>query len=230
MNRSNKRNNLFHIKWMSKISIAILLSFSFCSYAQHTIPPPPIKSAKKISNKNLSYKPILLKKRLAKFPFKNASKVDIISFNLEADRQLDVPILISKDSLVKDDEKISNVVFIELATLIAQKNLGGINQRKTLTLSSTNKLTDILYNTCSKYSIYSYYQSGCYNPRNAILFYNDSGEIFEYLEICFECNQMLAEPQKIDGLQDYCNNTYTALKAFFTQNGMETQKRTKNEP
>lgn len=66
MNRSNKRNNLFRIKWVSKISIAILLSFSFCSHAQHTIPPPPIPVAKKThtiqSNDTISKDSLTLEK------------------------------------------------------------------------------------------------------------------------------------------------------------------------
>lgn len=116
---------------------------------------------------------------------------------------------------------------MRLSTLVAQRNLDRLNQRKTLTLNAIDNLTDILYNTCSKYNSYSYNKLGCYHPRNAILFYNESGEIYEYLEICFECNQMLAEPEKIPELQDYCNVAFTDLKAFFTKNGIETEKRKK---
>ncbi|HEX8575417.1 MAG TPA: hypothetical protein VF677_03905 [Flavobacterium sp.] len=215
---------------MFKLLITILLLLSANLFAQKKdIPPPPspIKNAKKSSDKNANYKPVLLDKRLKKFPFKNATKIEIISFNLETDEPIEVSILVSKDSIFKNNSKKENSVFVRLSTLVAQRNLEGVNQRKILTLNAIDNLTDILYNTCSKYNSYSYDKNGCYNPRNAILFYNDSGEIYEYLEICFECNQMFAEPKKIPGLQDYCNVAYTDLEAFFSKNGIETEKHNK---
>ena len=222
-----KINSVFSFAFISKILITILLFLSVNLFAQKKTPPPPIPSAKKTSNKNLNYKPILLDKRLKKFPFKNATKIEIISFNLETDEETDVPILISRDTIIENNSKKENSSFVILSTLVAQKNLEGVNQRKTLTLNAIDNLTAILYNTCSKYNLSSYSKSGCYNPRNAILFYNEAGEIYEYLEICFECRQMLAEPQKIPELQDYCNVAFTDLKAFFTKNGIETEKRKK---
>lgn len=222
-----KINSIFSLAFIFKISIIILLFISVNLSAQRKVPPPPIPSAKKSSNKNLYYKPILLDKRLNKFPFRNATKIEIISFNLEADEETDVPILIYQHTTLENNNKKQNTAFLRLSTLVAQRNLEGLNQRKTLTLNEIANLTDILYNTCSKYNLVSYYQSGCYHPRNAILFYNKSDEIYEYLEICFECNQILSEPQKIPELQDYCNIAYTDLKAFFTKNGIETEKRKK---
>lgn len=61
-----KLNRVFTFVFIFKILITVSLFVSVNLFAQRKIPPPPIPSAKKISNKNLNYKPILLDKRLKK--------------------------------------------------------------------------------------------------------------------------------------------------------------------
>ena len=97
---------------MNKIFILILLLYSTNLIAQRNknIPPPP--PSKNSSNKNINYKEITLEKRLNKFPFKDATKIEIISFNLESDRIDDLPKPILKDSIFDNKiEKMYGVIF-----------------------------------------------------------------------------------------------------------------------
>ena len=215
---------------MFKLCIVILLFVSVNLFAQKKqIPPPPIpmKNAKNGSGLNPNYRPIPLDKRLKKFPFKNAVTIEIISFNLEADAETMDLVLTTTDTTIQNDSNRESSGFVKLSTIVAQRNYENVNQRKKLTLNEIDNLTDILYNTCSKYSINRYYKSGCYNPRNGILFYNAAAEIYEYLEICFECNQMQAEPKVMPELENFCSAAYTELKTFFSKHGIETEKRIK---
>lgn len=212
---------------MLKLLIIIMFFLSANLFAQKKeIPPPPIPM-KNGSNLNPNYKPVSLANRLKKFPFKNAVTIEIISFNLEADAETTDLVLTSIDTTLQNSSKKENAGFVKLSTIVTQRDFEKINQRKKLTLNEIDNLTDILYNTCPKYSLNSYYESGCYNPRNAILFYNESGEIYEYLEICFECNQMLAEPKVVPEVENFCSAAYTELKVFFSKQGIETEKRLK---
>jgi hypothetical protein len=212
---------------MNKIFIIILLLYSSNLIAQRNknIPPPP--PSKNSSNKNINYKEITLEKRLNKFPFKDATKIEIISFNLESDRIDDLPKPILKDSIIDNKIEKVNISFISLEELIAQNDFERIIQRKSLTLNSISKLSDILYNTCSKYNVSNIIKLGCYNPRNGILFYNEFGEIYEYLEICFECKQIISKSKNIQDTEDFCTYVYSELNKFFIKNGIETSKRIK---
>lgn len=211
---------------MNKAVIIVLVLFTTNVFAQKekriAPPQPPTKFS---SNKNIYYKPISFEKRLQKFPFNNSTKIVLISFNLDLDEDDKLLPLIPINSNIKQQEK--SIKKIELSELVATKQLIGINQSKKLTLNQICKLTDILYNTCSKLNYYTISKLGCYNPRNAILFYNEADEIFEYLEICFECREFLTKPQKQEELEEQCSQVFIELKKFFEENNIETEKHKK---
>lgn len=61
----------------------------------------------------------------------------------------------------------------------------------------------------------------CYNPRNAILFYNDQDEVISYLEICFECDHVRwLYPF---GLTRFTTNQLLYLRRLFNKNGLKTK-------
>ena len=64
-----------------------------------------------------------------------------------------------------------------------------LTEVKNLSFAQVNKLTDILYNYGFSRSVYIGGISLCCNPRNAILFLDTAGDVFEYIEICFECSK-----------------------------------------
>ena len=218
------------LKIMNKTLILILLLYSTNLISQrkkNIQPPPPPPSLKGNSNKNINYKEITLEKRMNEFPFKDASKIEIVSFNLESDTKDFLPKPILNDSIVDNKIEKTNIDFISLKELISKNEFERINQRKSLTLNSISKLSDILYNTCSKYNFFSVVKLGCYNPRNGILFFNEFGEIYEYLEICFECNETISKSKKEVKWEDFCTYVYSELNKFFKNNGIETSKRIK---
>lgn len=61
----------------------------------------------------------------------------------------------------------------------------------------------------------------CYSPRNAILFYNELGEVISYLEICFECDHI--KWWNNFGLIGFTTDQYDKLESFFNKNGIKTK-------
>jgi len=181
-------------------------------------PPPPRAFKEKIPTLNKNYKVVSFEKRLKNYPFSSATKIKLISFNLN-ESGFSEPVITE----VNPPKPIKKNIHIELPTIMNTNDLVGINQSKTLTIAQINKLTDILYNTCSKYNITRTDAYGCYNPRNAIVFFDKEDMVFAYLEICFECKGNQARPEKLTEFPKFCSYSYDELEKFFNQNGIETK-------
>jgi hypothetical protein len=95
-----------------------------------------------------------------------------------------------------------------------------ITEQKTLSKEEIDKLTNILYNVTYKGDVFTLSVSGCYNPRNAILFYGSSNHLLEFIELCFECHERRLSSEKIS-LGDLCNQKSDLLKSFFLAAGIE---------
>ncbi len=167
-----------------------------------------------------------LSKRINSYPFNKASQIKIISYNLNSDGMTRV----SAETYDKETGiTVTNLDYnigIELPrNNLDSLSLENVTQIKTLNLSQVEKLSDILYNTCSRLKInYSLIIRGCYLPRNAILFFDENDKVFEYLEICFECKtkESFGKIENLD-LSDYM---YKDLEKYFNNLGI----RTKYEP
>jgi hypothetical protein len=90
-----------------------------------------------------------------------------------------------------------------------------------LTPAQTDTLTDIIYNTCSRWTIIQTTTMGCYRPRNAILFFDSTGNAFAYIEICFECHGIKNSSREIVS-SDNCDLMYHDLQSFFHKLGLKT--------
>ena len=99
-------------------------------------------------------------------------------------------------------------------------DFSGITEVKTLSRSQIDKLTNILYNVTYKGEIFKLSGTGCYNPRNAILFYDSADHLLEFIELCFECHESQLSSDKIS-LGDLCNQKSNLLKDFFLTAGIE---------
>lgn len=154
--------------------------------------------------------------RSKKYPFDKAVKIALISFNVNYDGALTVT------PVNADGPQPKQVPVVELSEIVNKDSLVGITQFKIITAPDINKLTDILYNTCRKYVIDGHSTLGCYNPRNAILFYDRNDRVFEYIEICFECRKVETKPTPLNELNDFCSYGLFELKDFFTSLGLET--------
>lgn len=173
---------------------------------------------------NKSYKPKSLSSNIKNFPFNKASKVKLISYNLDFKKEpYDLPPS-PKDSVAIKNYK-NRKKTVTLADIIADKDLTGIQQQKSLNLIEIQQLTHILYNACGKYLIGLSSSGGCYFPRNALLFYDENDKIFAYFEICFQCSRYESEPKGLFEDLFYCEDMYSLLNKFFNSTGIETQYR-----
>lgn len=178
------------------------------------------------------FKPTPLHKRMATFPFNKATKVKIISYNLNLKRSTansytpaPPPPKTKEDSirLTKYYDSIKKNKKFELREAVDQSVFAGIQESRTLTLSEISELTDVIYNTCDKYYIKLVSSSGCFFPRNAILFYDESDTIFAYFEICFECSGIESSPRNILDPFKTCEYLYPDLQKFFRSKGLTTE-------
>jgi hypothetical protein len=164
-------------------------------------PPTLTKEQTEQENKNrecLRTKEFKADNRLAHSPFNSSPEILLVSFNTIGDTE-------------------------SLHTLPVEKNkidFSKITEKKLLSTEEIDSLTDIFYNYGYRGEIYDLYGSACYNPRNAILFFDSNHELLEYIEICFECSGNKVSSDRIEWGDD-CTGKYDLLKAFFLNQGIE---------
>ena len=183
-----------------KFSLIVALLFSTAAYGQFrkldTLPPRPggyPKSVLKIEKEN--HKCVNLPKKsfstiLKKYPFNNTAQIQLVSFK---------------------DNKLP----IENDTVCYSK----LYEVKTLTLRQIDSLTNTMYNIGFGGTILLVEEMACYNPRNAILFIDKGGKVFEFIEICFECEQTVNSSDKID-FGEVCNEKFNLLREQFLNAGV----------
>ena len=143
------------------------------------------------------------------FPFNQAKEIKLVSFKGRGDEPLD-----------------------EIPKVNGQVDIKQLFEIKVVSSTSKPKLLDMLMNinyiplkpiSTDKDSVKTFERSiravACYNPRNAILFENNRGEIFAYKEICFECSRVKTQPEVL-GVGDFCYEKYVLLENFFRDNGI----------
>lgn len=184
-----------------KYILFITLFFSLNTFGQFRKldikPPSPggyPKSVLKIEAEN--HKCVKLPKKsfstiLKKYPFDRTSQIKLVSFK-------GFKLTIENDTVC----------------------LSKLNEIKTLTLRQIDTLTNIMYNIGFGGTILIVEEMACYNPRNAILFVDSSGKTFEYIEICFECQQTVNSSEKID-FGEVCNEKFSLIKQQFIKAGIE---------
>ncbi len=188
-----------------KISlIIILILWGSIGYGQfRRKPPPPMESDTislfgRVSNTNLST-------RLKNYPFNKATAIKLVSFNYgggQIDDTAYINPIMPKNKLFT----IGRFPFKEI---------------KKIDPLQTDSLTDILFN-------YGYIKeptiediTKCYIPRNGILFLNDKGKVFEFIEICFACKRVVYSYYKKANADDFERPKFKLLRDFFIKNKIE---------
>ena len=154
-------------------------------------------------------KSIPLSQRLKFYPFKNANQIQLVSFKSSFDTIVGE---YYKDSLPRMNDTVCYSKLFELKILIS---------------SQIDTLTDLIYNYGFKFK---YKPKGkvyfigsileCYNPRNAILFVDKDNKVFEFIEICFECERTRTSSDNLSLGVD-CNQKLQLIKSFFEDTGIE---------
>ena len=121
------------------------------------------------------------------YPFNQYKKIQLVSFRFH---QNNSPIKINS---------------IEQDSLI---------ESKVLTEGEINILTDILYNNYLQKENVPYDHLCFFQPRNAILFFDDKNELKESILICFHCGDYRNSSEKLK-FGDECDSKMKKLRAFF---------------
>jgi hypothetical protein len=89
--------------------------------------------------------------------------------------------------------------------------------KRTLNISQTDSLTDILYNYGVADSNRNVSLPSNYDPQNAIIFYDSEDNAFEFIEICFKCGKMRTSKNVQTG--NKCRQTFSMLEELFNSVG-----------
>lgn len=137
-----------------------------------------------------------VEERRATFPFSEAKKVLLVAFpspnTIFEDEEDD---MLKKDSVdivgwglnVVKTFKLPKRETKYIATEMIELNQNQIDSLSHILINYKLK-NDKLPET------YTVYASGCYEPRNAILFLDSNNTVISYFEICFECHQFSQLP------------------------------------
>lgn len=134
------------------------------------------------------------------FPYNKTETIKLVSFKYELDTAGEaIPVYEPKTPKTN-----------------GQIDLSKMFEVKTLDNEAEEKLLHLLMN----YDDQDTNEVGlCYEPRNGIVFFDNSGHIIGYIEICFACLQYKTEPAGITVSTLY-QEEYEALKDFFKEAGI----------
>jgi hypothetical protein len=190
----------YYFKRMKKIFILILgiflATFSFAQKLKLKPPSPDTYSKRELAqdrkNHTCTHKTYTsFSKRLKNYPFNKVAQIKLVSFE-----GFQIP-------------KIGDSICLEKMSEI-----------KTLSLRQIDTLTDVLYNIGFGGLILTIEEIKCYQPRNAILFYDSRDKIFAYIEICFECQHTLMSDERID-IGDICDQKFDMIRKLFSNAGIK---------
>lgn len=141
-----------------------------------------------------------LQQRLKKYPFSKAVRIVAVSYHAPMPYDLENTGLHIKDQIL-DTTRVLEI--------------------KTLNPRQIARLTNIIYNTDykRKYIVNTVMEGGCFEPRNALIFYDKKGKVFDYIEMCFQCLHARSASDKIT-IGTACSQKYDLLKSFFKSIGI----------
>jgi len=205
-------------KLKPNVFLLLLFLFSNTGFSQKSSPPPP-PAPQRVNNDCFRNTNWSVDKRLKNYPFNKTSQIQFVSFENNTDSTR--PLTLRKNGLEIQTEIVDYAIF--------QDSLPRINDTicyskllevKSLTFSQVNKLTDIIYNYgFSKNSVYAT-KAGCFEPRNAILFLDNNGKVFEFIEVCFHCGNIKSSNNNI-AFGDMCIQKMDMLRSLYKEIGIK---------
>lgn len=153
------------------------------------------------------------------YPFSVASEVQLIGFRGIFDRV----ILENGEEDTTVLKAVSKPMYTPNNSNSYDLNKGRLISSVKLSPQGVDSLTDILYNygytpvKLPKNVTWIDEPTGCYDPRNAILFLDAKGKVIEYMEICFACEQTRWSSRKIKDVT-FCVDKYAMIRRFFFKN------------
>ena len=146
-----------------------------------------------------------LQQRLKQYPFSKSIKVLAVSYPLFEPRET--------------DSSTNPVTGLHVKNGIL--NYSSLKEVKQLNAAQIDSLTNILFNTDFRRKLYfnGIRMGACFDPRNALIFIDNTGKVFDYLEICFACKEVASKSEKIDA-GVLCTQKYELLRTYFQNLGL----------
>lgn len=140
-----------------------------------------------------------LEDRLKNYPFGTATEIRLVSFSHRPD---------------------TTIVEYSIPETNGTVDLSRIAESVTMDKARIDSLTHILFNVGFRGRTLTGEVYMCYSPRNAILFIDSQGKVFEYIEVCFECHKTRVSSPTIK-MGEFCSDKYEMIKAFFVSQGIK---------
>lgn len=143
------------------------------------------------------------KKRRKMFPFDRAAQVEVIAFFNQGEYEF--------GQLEGDTTSIHT----------AADSLPKIRNRIILDQSQSDGLSDLIlnYGFSKKEKISSTDIQGCWEPRHQINFYDNKGEIYFFIEICFSCARIATTPES-PKFESLCSQKLQLYKEYLQRIGI----------
>ena len=163
-----------------------------------------------------------VEERNQNYPFNKASRIIFVSFKSDENK---LPRSKRKKGYDEGtapyvDGEIMQTYFNNLKKRPSKYNPDHFEEKVKLSENQKNELTDLIYNFGNNHSNAVMWAAKCYMPRNAILFFDDNDKLFEFIEICFECNNYRTSSEKMD-LNNNCAEKLYLLKEQFAKAGIK---------
>ena len=139
---------------------------------------------------------------LDKYPFAKTSSIMIASF----------------ENLQFVTDSLSIIECREIPKLNGKINIIGFEKLIRLNKSEYKKLQDIIYSKSIEENIIG--KGDCSETGYAVLFFDITGNVFEYIQFCFNCKTFSSSFAQ-DNLKNEDYQKLNQLKSFFESNGME---------
>lgn len=153
------------------------------------------------------------------YPFSIAKEVRLISFERHRIKTTDTMFYKNDSNFNFYIEPFNNDSINPYFIVYYSKML----QSVTLTTLEIDSLTDILYNTCSRWISFGLSNmASCYNPHNSILFVDENNKVFDYIEFCFDCNRFKYSSKEIKELE-FCHYTMKGIQDYFQYFGLKNK-------
>ena len=159
------------------------------------------------------------KERNQNYPFNKATRIVFASFK-ENENKLPKK---SKKKVIKGERplyiegEIMQMYFDILKKNLSKYTPEHFEEKIELNENLKNELTNLIYNVGNDFYING---AKCYIPRNTILFFDKNDQLFDFIEICFQCNNYRTSNKEIK-INNNCNEKMYLLKDLFAKVGIK---------
>ena len=162
-----------------------------------------------------------IERRNQNYPFSQSKKILFVSYKESIEK---LESFQRKKSNINPEEfiygEIMSKYFKYLKYDYSRYDPNCFEEKVELNEDQKNELTDIIYNIGKNIETNGMRGSGCYAPRNAILFFDENDKLFEYFIICFSCN-IISPSVTSFSFNDDCTEKISLLEDLFEKVGID---------